>query len=757
MLVGTRLEVSGDLRLFMPTPVTGEQRLLIDELGDGPGARLLLVALADAEPAALARISHAMRAALQESDAFEAVANGEFDQEAIPPRLLPYRYLLTSSFDATPLDAAVLRAALGERLEDLASPAGGMVEDLIARDPTLETLALAEAWQPSQQPQRIDGVWFDAAGRQALLLAQTRAAGFDPDAQQATLDALRRAFDDARGDGDARMTVSGPGAFSVLMRGRTAGEAGTLGGVATLGMIVLLLVAYRAWRIPLLGALPLASAALVGLAAVSLVFGGIHGITLAFGFTLIGVAQDYPVHLFSHRRPGVSARQDVRRLWPTLLTGVVSTCLAYLAFFVSGVDGLRQLGLFTIAGLLTAALCTRYLLPPLLGEARRDVGDSALLGRAWDRLAALPRPRWLAPALGLAALGVILLSPRPWWENNLAALTPVPADLLARDAALRGELGAPDVRWMLVVAGADAEAVLVREEALRAELDALAATGAVDAYDLAADYLPSTATQRARRARLPDRDALETALAEAGAGLPFRADAFAGFVDDVQAARQAPPLTPATVEDTPLAVTVENLLLRHDGASVGLVTLSGVRDADALAAFAAAAGDDVRLLDLKSASESLVVAYRERVLAALGVSILLLVATVAIALRRPRRMLRVLAPVLLSMLAVVALLHAAGVAFNLFHIVALILGAGLGLDYALFFEHAGGDRGDQVRTFHAILVCSLSTLLVFALLGLSGIPVLRAIGTTVGLAVVFNFALALLLARAPAPREAAPR
>jgi predicted exporter len=26
-------------------------------------------------------------------------------------------------------------------------------------------------------------------------------------------------------------------------------------------------------------------------------FGAVHGITLAFGFTLIGVAQDYPLHL----------------------------------------------------------------------------------------------------------------------------------------------------------------------------------------------------------------------------------------------------------------------------------------------------------------------------------------------------------------------------------------------------------------------------------------------------------------------------
>ena len=34
------LVVGADLRLFMPTPVTDAQRLLVDEIGEGPGSRL---------------------------------------------------------------------------------------------------------------------------------------------------------------------------------------------------------------------------------------------------------------------------------------------------------------------------------------------------------------------------------------------------------------------------------------------------------------------------------------------------------------------------------------------------------------------------------------------------------------------------------------------------------------------------------------------------------------------------------------------
>jgi predicted exporter len=101
----------------------------------------------------------------------------------------------------------------------------------------------------------------------------------------------------------------------------------------------------------------------------------------------------------------------------------------------------------------------------------------------------------------------------------------------------------------------------------------------------------------------------------------------------------------------------------------------------------------------------------------------------------------------LTTLVILALLHAAGVSLSLFHLIALVLAAGLGLDYALFFEHAADDPAEQRRTLHAVIVCSLSTLMVFALLSFSTLPVLRAIGVTVAAGVVSNFVLALLLTR----------
>lgn len=746
--ISRQLDLSGDLRRFMPNARTPEQKLLIDELGEGPGSRLLLVSLSGADAETLAARSQAMRARLSNDDRFVLVANGEGGLESFPEKLLPYRYLLSPTLDTQRFDTPFLEAELQARVQDLGSPAAAFVEPLVPRDPTLETLALAEAWEPSNAPQRLHGVWFDRAGREALLAVQTRAAGFDPTGQRDAVDAIRAAFDAARGAGKGTLEMTGPGAFSVEIGGRTEGEARWIGVIDTIGLLVLLFVAYRNWKIPLLGALPLASAGLAGLGAVALLFEGVHGITVAFGFTLIGVAQDYPIHFFSHQRAGVQPWSSVRALWPTLATGVASTCIAYATFFVSGVEGLEQLAVFTIAGLATAALTTRFFLPALVDRDLRDPAQSPRLERLRARIARVPQPRIALVVLALVALVIAARAPGAFWQNDLARLTPVPVDALARDAQLRAELGAPDVRYVIALPGRDAEQALQRSEQLAARLEGVRVDGGVlDGFDHPARYLPSVRTQRERQARLPDASTLRASLDTAVAATPLRSDVFDPFLADVEQARKATPLRPGDLANTPLAVRLDGLLLRSADHATALVSLTGLHAPDTVARIAAAEGG--QLVDLKQASESLVVEYRERILLALALAAVLLVVAVWVALRSPHRVWRVLAPMALTTVIILAVLRVCGVELTLFHLVALILAAGLGLDYALFFEHAGDDREEQLRTLHAVIVCSLMTLLVFALLALSSIPVLRAIGTTVALGVVSNFILGLLIARHP--------
>ncbi len=753
LYVQRELTISSDLRLFMPAPSTPAQRLLLEEVGQGPVSRLLLVGLTGASPEALAESSIALTERLQSEPTVRLAMNGKAEIGALPEAFLPYRYLLSPTLDAASFDAPFLTRQLKARLRDLASPAASLLEAWVPRDPTFELLNLVEAWQQPTEPAQLHDVWFNGRGDTALLVVQTTAAGFDPDSQQLAIETLRRHFSDTRASPDVRLVVTGPGAFSALMKDRTQREAQLIGAIDTVMMLALLIFAYRSPRSILLAALPLVSAGIAGLAAVSALFGAVHGITLAFGFTLIGVAQDYPIHVLSHHHRGKSALDSARSIWPTLATGVASTCIAYFAFLFSGVTGLAQLACFTIAGLAVASLSTRYLLPRLLSDSGRDHGESTVIIRLSNAIARLPAPRWLGSAVATAALAALLFAPGPLWENDLGALTPIPRALLEQDRDLRMALRAPDLRYLLVIEANAADSVLTHSDTLAARLQELVNQGALAGFDHPARYLPTLATQLRRQAALPERKVLRTALDSAQRTTPFRTGIFEPFLADVERAKRLPPLTPAALAATALGPRLESLLSERGGQWFGLLTLTGVVDAGALETLAREAGDNVTLLDLKESSEQLVAGQRNRILMSLAVAAALLVAVVLFALRSVARARRVLAPMALTTLLTLGILHGTGISLSLFHLIALVLAAGLGLDYALFFERAAADPNEQRRTLHAVIVCSLATFVVFAVLALSSLPVLRSIGITVTLGVLSNFVLALLLTR-PRPSSA---
>ncbi|MDO8705888.1 MAG: hypothetical protein Q7J84_13170, partial [Sulfuricaulis sp.] len=66
----------------------------------------------------------------------------------------------------------------------------------------------------------------------------------------------------------------------------------------------------------------------------------------------------------------------------------------------------------------------------------------------------------------------------------------------------------------------------------------------------------------------------------------------------------------------------------------------------------------------------------------------------------------------------------------------------IGLDYGLFFNSTFAHAEEQRRTALSLLMCSGTTVIVFGVLALSRVPVLSAIGITVGLGSAFCLMLA---------------
>jgi len=753
----SRTRFSADLSAFLPASSDARQRVLIEQLKSGAPARTLLMGIDGGSAEQRAAASKTLAASLRASGLFEQVSNGENDAWADVGRwMFERRYALSPATAPERFTPDGLRDAIDDTLSLLGTPAGNAVKPLLDQDPTGEVQRIAETLIPARAPRTELGVWVARQGGRALLLAGTRAAGADLDAQQAAIKAVRSAFAPLAAQG-LTLQMSGAPVFAVDSRAQIEREVEWLAIAGTVLMSSLLLLAFGSPKALLVAALPVATGVVTGVAAVSLAFGTVHGVTLGFGSTMIGEAVDYAIYYLiqarGHASPGW--RQWLKSGWPTVRLGLLTSVCGFAALLFSGFPGLAQLGLFSIAGLVCAALTTRFVLPVLMPDGSRGMGLRRQLGTlARVAVAWLPRTRWLWLALGVAA-ALLTWQRSDLWHAELSSLSPISKQALDLDASLRADLTSSDAGGLVVVQGPDAETTLQRAEAAAERLDKLVDQRVLAGYDSVTRFLPSLATQQRRRAALPDAAPLRAALAEATRGGPLKAERLAPFVDAIAAARQRPPETPASVQGSAISPLVGALLLqRGDGSWSALLPLQPVTDTVDSVAVTQALQDlpDTQLLDIgrelaRMYERYLGEAEAQALLGALGVVLL-----VALWLRSPRRVLAVCQPLALAVILTLgglALLH---VSLGILHLVGLLLVVAVGSNYALFFDLLQQNPGAaDDDTLASLLLANLTIVISFGLIAISQIPALSAIGRVVAPGAL----LALLLAAAFAPRKAA--
>jgi predicted exporter len=770
-----RAHYSADLSAFLPAHPDSEQALLVQLLRDGPTSQLMLLSIEGADADTRARLSHELAQRLVREAGFSMVANGEAAAFARDRDLLfKQRYLLSPAVTPERFTIGGLDAAFRDTVSELGPSLGEFGDELLAHDPTGETEQLLDSLDTVSAIRTYQGVWVSADGARALLMARTTAPGSDTDGQQAAIRTIEATFSAiaspaAAGATSARLQLSGPGVFAAEARGNIQREVVRLSVLSTVLIGALLLAVYRSAILLALGFLPVVSGAIAGVAAVALGFEAVFGITLGFGVTLIGEAVDYSVYLFvqsAHSgQPGSDVSSWQRSRWPTVRLGMLTSVCGFAALLPAQFPGLAQLGLYSVAGLIGAALVTRFVLPVLLPAGARLRIPPAVDRRIAGYLRHAHRARAVLWLVALAAILVLALHRAPLWNQELSALSPLPESEQALDGALRADLGAPDVRDLVVVDGASAEAALRGAEAVGAQLDRLVAAGAIGGYESPSRYLPSQALQGARQSSLPDEATLQARVATAARAAGLRPERLAPFLHDVAEARQAPLVRRADLQGTSLATGVDSLLVRLGARWSALLPLRSAAtgpqaqhiDADSIAAALKAIsipGIKVSLLDLKSGSNGLYHQYLSGAirlscfgLAAIGLLLLL-------ALRSAARTARVLLPLALAAVVVAAIFALQGRAMTILHLIGLLLIFAVGSNYALFFDRraACADEDADSRVLASLLLANLTTVIGFGVLATSAVPVLSALGTTVAPGAFLALLFSAMMAPQGAPR-----
>lgn len=522
--------------------------------------------------------------------------------------------------------------------------------------------------------------------------------------------------------------------------------------IQSLGLLLLLWWAFRSWRVPLLVVATLLVGFVAAFTACQFVFGRVHVLTLVFGCNLAGVAIDYCLYFCADqfRAPGRwHPRDAVAQVGGAITLGMLISVLSYAVLATTPFPGLRQMAVFCGVGLAVAYGCVlcwypRWLRPaPAVGAQRRASRFARVDAGLAQGIARIPAPAWAVLVVVLiVATGFGLY--RLQFQDDVRVLQDAPPALLKQDEAVGRLLGAQIDRRFFLVRGTSPEAVLEREEALRARLAQAVSHGEIGGYTAVTQALPSA------RRQAEDRVLLARQVYDGNHGLLARFMRQLGFSQQAIDARlaafkpQAAPLTVKQWLPTTAAEPYRHLWLGDIGGGVfaSVVTMSDVHDAAAVARQTAGL-PGVRLIDRIADVSAVLGAYRVRILWLAALAGALSVLLLALNFRRWVDLPLAFTPALAAVLtfAVFGLL---GIAANLFNVVALLLVLGLGVDYAIFTQR-GRARG--ISMLLSVSLAAAATLLAFGLLALSPTPFIRSLGLTVLIGVLIDFVLCLIMGK----------
>jgi len=664
-------------------------------------------------------------------------ANMESDFLALFGR---YREALLTAADEAALQSQGAQFWVDAALAKLSSPFSGPQLGAWQDDPfgLFRSWAQARAQETPVRPR--DGRLFVSEARRDYVVTpiNLRAPAFSIGAQQLALPILEQARQAAQSAvPQAEVLEAGVVLHAASASAQAERELSIIGVGSLSGIVLLMGLAFRSIKSIALILLSIAVGCLGALSVCSLVFEKIHLITLVFGASLIGVAQDYGIYFLCQRfsaNSEIDSWQLLRRVLPALILALVTTVIGYTGLALTPFPGLRQMAVFSVTGLIFGWLTVALWFPTLARErAGKPLPLAERCAAASMQWPVICRNRATYSALAalaiFAAIGWSRLSP----QDDIRSLHNPPKKLLDDQVQISELLDLPTPAQFFLLRGATPEILLEREETLKTRLAPLVERKLLTGYHAISNWVPSTQRQTSRRrlvekALLSDDGALAVLAQQIGEDRHWVA---------ALGARLRAPAEPLTVDEflkAPASEPWRHLWLgKSADGYASVVALSGVGKAGLAVLSRAADGlQGVQWVDKVGEISSVLGKYRY------AMSWVLLLSYLAVfGLLYPRYGFagwRALGPTALASIAALAILGIMGKGIELFHILALMLLLGIGVDYGIFFQEQSG--AEDGAAWLAVGLSALSTMLSFGLLALSKTPALQAFGLTMALGII---------------------
>ncbi len=737
VVVFNKAPFKNELTQFFPLKNNIESTYLQNRLVPNQSSSWLMLSIqTDHSNQPLEEISQSIQKHLLTLNGVQQALNGSEPvqsplQQETPPKLYPYRYLLT------PFEPSQLKTHIQQRWQEYQL---GFVLDKpwLLDDPSFQWGIYQASLNPSQALSKKSGVWFHDQTQSVLLLIQA-------DNQADVLTHLYQELEKIVGED--RFYLSGADWIAQQAQQQIKQEINVITTLA-LGMVLLaLFIAFRSAKLILLSSLPLLGAFSIGILSTISLFGSMQLITLALGAILLGVAIDYPIHLISAYQS--RKKSSIEKIWLTVRLGALTSVFGFLTLWWVDIKGLQQISIFAASGLLAAIVITQALkpylarhYPPNPPEQESPVSTDTTKSSSTHPIKFL--------FLGLSVVLIILFLKPIQWQDDIASLSPVSNDLIQNDRTLRSLFEYKEVGKKLLLPAQSIEELLQKQEGLIHLLETLKSSGAIQQYQLLAQLLPSQQLQAQRQQALISSENTVDLINDAVENTRFKALHFKPFQESLEQSKTLPLMAFddfITANDTTAQLAHQHVLMRPDQV-IGVISLSGVTSDALIQEFVQTSPlQELIYFNQRAFVAKQITETRMRLLQILGFLLMVLSLSIWLKFRTVHDVLTVLTPIVLAIGLTLATFSLLGIALSIFHLMSLMLVAAIGIDYSLLFTESTSEKTDAKIWTHSIHVAFFTTLGSFGILSLSQLSLLSAIGLTVVIGVSFSYGLAYIMSK----------
>lgn len=488
--------------------------------------------------------------------------------------------------------------------------------------------------------------------------------------------------------GEVKIYLTGAPVHSFYASSKSITEMNVIGILSIIFIFALFKLYFSNIKLIVPAAASLGLGFLSGYIASSIIFPSIHVLTFVFSTSLIGICIDYSLHYFIEK--------DLSKILKSLTISMVTTVSAFAVLLFSGVELLRQISVFTMAGLINVYLIVVLFYPMLKLETAEQQFEIKLPEKSKQIL--------VYSIAALAFCGLFFIK----FNDNIKSMY-VPSKKLAQAEKLYKEITGTDTETTFaIVRGNDFQNLLEKEEKLTGKLD-------VEGFQALSKFIPSH-KQQLKNQNLRKR-LYEHSLKN-----------YASFLNE----QQINSLLNENFDENGFLDIEEQEIFSEFllDKNTSVMVLYNLKNPQAIT------DSDNEYIDITKNISDKIKHCRKNCLLTLLPVLAVLFALLS-SVYKPKTAIKILLPSILAPAFAIGILSIFHSEINIFHIFAIFLIIGFGLDYSVF--RAGGIKGSH----HAVLLSAATTILSFLMLSLTSFKLISALGTILTLGLIISYLTSL--------------